>query len=62
MTNALNSIGMTKEQLGQRLRAGWGLREALLLPISSSNSQLRRFGRLTSDMLRSTDERDSHEI
>lgn len=34
--------GLTKEQFGQRLAAGWTLEEALLLPISKSNVKLRK--------------------
>lgn len=46
--------GKTKEQLGHRLKRGWPLEQALLLPVSSSNTMLRKYGKITPDMLRVT--------
>lgn len=48
--------GKTKEQLGHRLRRGWTLEEALLVPVSSSNTMLKRTGRLQAVLLRITDD------
>lgn len=48
--------GKTKEQFGWRLRSGWTLEEALLIPVSAKNIELRKRGLLGETLLRLTDD------
>lgn len=51
--------GKTKEQMRARLNNGWTLEQALLIPVSSANTQLRKRGLLGEAVLLSTDDRAS---
>lgn len=52
-----NKYGKSKENLRDRLKQGWTLEEALLIPVTRANTQLRRRGLLGEALLRITDER-----